>query len=92
MARTADAIRAARPSGSRSSTSACTTTSRRTSTASSRSSTVWAERVRDGIDQQAFVDAARADAGDDADLYDRVAPFWQSWQGMKRYWDKRNAA
>jgi glyoxylase-like metal-dependent hydrolase (beta-lactamase superfamily II) len=49
----------------------------------------WAARVHDGIDQQAFVDAARADAGADADLYDRVAPFWQSWQGMKRYWEKR---
>jgi glyoxylase-like metal-dependent hydrolase (beta-lactamase superfamily II) len=49
----------------------------------------WAARVRDGMDQQAFVDAARADAGEDADLYDRVAPFWQSWAGMKRYWEKR---
>jgi glyoxylase-like metal-dependent hydrolase (beta-lactamase superfamily II) len=51
----------------------------------------WAERVHDGIDQQTFVDAARADAGKDADLYDRVAPFWQSWAGMKRYWEKRSA-
>jgi glyoxylase-like metal-dependent hydrolase (beta-lactamase superfamily II) len=49
----------------------------------------WAERVRTGMEQQAFVDAARTDAGEDADLYDRVAPFWQSWQGMKRYWEKR---
>jgi glyoxylase-like metal-dependent hydrolase (beta-lactamase superfamily II) len=49
----------------------------------------WAVRVRDGIEQQAFVDAARADAGEDADLYDRVAPFWQSWHGLKRYWEKR---
>jgi glyoxylase-like metal-dependent hydrolase (beta-lactamase superfamily II) len=49
----------------------------------------WAERVRDGMEQQDFVDAARADAGEDADLYDRVAPFWQSWQGLKRYWEKR---
>jgi len=49
----------------------------------------WAERVRDGMEQQAFVDAARADAGEDADLYDRVAPFWQSWHGLKRYWEKR---
>jgi hypothetical protein len=45
--------------------------------------------VRTGMEQQAFVDAARTDAGEDADLYDRVAPFWQSWQGMKRYWEKR---
>jgi glyoxylase-like metal-dependent hydrolase (beta-lactamase superfamily II) len=52
----------------------------------------WADRVRDGIDQQAFVDAARADAGEYADLYDRIAPFWQSWHGMTRYWEKRRAA
>jgi len=52
----------------------------------------WAARVRDGIDQQSFVDAARADTGEDADLYDRIAPFWQSWAGLKRYWEKRDAA
>ena len=49
----------------------------------------WAARVRDGMDQETFVEAARADAGDDAKLYDRVAPFWQSWQGLERYWEKR---
>ncbi|HST17709.1 MAG TPA: MBL fold metallo-hydrolase [Gaiellaceae bacterium] len=49
----------------------------------------WAARVEGGMDQQAFVDAARADLGADADDYDRVAPLWQSWQGLRRYWDKR---
>jgi glyoxylase-like metal-dependent hydrolase (beta-lactamase superfamily II) len=49
----------------------------------------WAARVRDGIDQEAFVEAALADAGADAEAYDRVAPFWQSWHGMKRYWETR---
>jgi glyoxylase-like metal-dependent hydrolase (beta-lactamase superfamily II) len=52
----------------------------------------WASRVGDGMGQEAFVDAARADAGGDADLYDRVAPFWQSWAGLSRYWEKRRAA
>ena len=49
----------------------------------------WAARVRDGMSQQAFVDAALADAGEDAEAYDRVAPFWQSWQGLTRYWQTR---
>jgi glyoxylase-like metal-dependent hydrolase (beta-lactamase superfamily II) len=49
----------------------------------------WAERVGGGMEADEFVEAAKADAGDDAPQYDRVAPFWQSWQGMKRYWDKK---
>jgi glyoxylase-like metal-dependent hydrolase (beta-lactamase superfamily II) len=49
----------------------------------------WAARVRDGMGQEEFVEAALADAGDEAEAYDRVAPFWQSWQGMRRYWDTR---
>ncbi len=49
----------------------------------------WAERVRGGMGQEEFVAAALADAGADAEAYDRVAPFRQSWQGMQRYWEKR---
>lgn len=49
----------------------------------------WAARVGDGMDAEAFVAAGRADAGDDADEYDRVAPFWQSYAGLERYWQKR---
>ena len=45
----------------------------------------WAARVRDGMSQEDFVEAALADAGDEAEAYDRVAPFWQSWHGLKRY-------
>jgi glyoxylase-like metal-dependent hydrolase (beta-lactamase superfamily II) len=50
----------------------------------------WAARVRDGASQEEFVELALADAGDDAESYDRVAPFWQSWQGLRRYWDTRD--
>jgi glyoxylase-like metal-dependent hydrolase (beta-lactamase superfamily II) len=51
----------------------------------------WAERVGGGMSEQDFVAAGRADAGEDADLYDRVAPLWQSYLGLKRYWDCRRA-
>ena len=49
----------------------------------------WAERVEAGMSQDDFVAAGRRDAGEEADLYDRVAPFSQSWLGLRRYWDKR---
>jgi len=49
----------------------------------------WAARVGDGMDEKGFVAAARADLGEDADRYDRVAPLWQSYLGMQRYWETR---
>jgi len=52
----------------------------------------WAERVRRGMDAAEFEAAARADVGAGADLYERAGPFWQSWQGLRRYWDKRAEA
>jgi glyoxylase-like metal-dependent hydrolase (beta-lactamase superfamily II) len=52
----------------------------------------WAARVGAGMDADEFTAAARADAGEVADQYDRVAPFAQSWFGLRRYWDKRREA
>jgi glyoxylase-like metal-dependent hydrolase (beta-lactamase superfamily II) len=53
----------------------------------------WAERVRDGMSEQEFVAAARADlVGDqegDVDYYERAGPFWQSYLGLERYWQKK---
>jgi glyoxylase-like metal-dependent hydrolase (beta-lactamase superfamily II) len=49
----------------------------------------WAGWVGGGMDADAFVEAARAEANKDADEYERVAPFVQSWHGLRRYWDKR---
>ncbi len=50
----------------------------------------WSRRVEDGVDEQGFVRAARADLPpEEADDYDRAMPFWQSYAGLRRYWDTR---
>jgi hypothetical protein len=59
--------------------------------------TRWAERGREAPDEQAWVEAARRDleaavGADEADHWERAAPLWQSYVGMKRYWDKRSEA
>jgi hypothetical protein len=30
--------------------------------------------------------------GDELDEYERAMPFWQSYAGLKRYWEKRRGA
>ena len=48
----------------------------------------WARRVQDGASEEEFVAAGKADLPlDEAEEYDRAMPFWQSYQGLKRYWD-----
>ncbi len=48
----------------------------------------WAQRVRSGASEAEFVAAGKADLpADEAEEYDRAMPFWQSYQGLKRYWD-----
>ncbi len=54
----------------------------------------WAGRVRDGASEQEFVRAAEEElrAGADtetAEAYQQAGPFWQSYAGLRRYWDKR---
>jgi glyoxylase-like metal-dependent hydrolase (beta-lactamase superfamily II) len=50
----------------------------------------WSRRVEEGADEQAFVAAARADLPpEQADAYDRAMPLWQSYAGLRRYWDTR---
>jgi glyoxylase-like metal-dependent hydrolase (beta-lactamase superfamily II) len=52
----------------------------------------WSGRVEEGMSEEDFVAAAKADLPpDEADGYDRAMPFWQSYQGLKRYWDTRAA-
>jgi glyoxylase-like metal-dependent hydrolase (beta-lactamase superfamily II) len=54
---------------------------------------VWSKRVHDGMTQDEFVSAARADLAasedDGAPYYERAAPFEQSFLGLERYWRKK---
>ncbi len=49
----------------------------------------WAELVRRGLDTDEFRAEVRPAAGRDGEIYDAVAPYDQSWQGLRRYWLKR---
>ena len=50
----------------------------------------WSKRVEEGATETDFVAAARADLpAEEADAYDRAMPFWQSYAGLRRYWDTR---
>ena len=52
----------------------------------------WASRVEEGATEEEFVAAAKADLPpEEAEEYDRAMPFWQSYAGLKRYWDTRAA-
>lgn len=55
----------------------------------------WAERARDGSEED-FIRAAEADVGvaadpDTAALFQQAGPFWQSYAGLRRYWEKAAA-
>ena len=52
---------------------------------------IWSQRVRQGLSEDEFVEAVREDLEEeagDAPYYERAAPLWQSYRGLKRYWDK----
>ena len=57
---------------------------------------LWADRVRSGLSEDEFVAACRrdlieAEGADDADVWEKAAPFWQSYLGLRRYWDKQGS-
>jgi glyoxylase-like metal-dependent hydrolase (beta-lactamase superfamily II) len=52
----------------------------------------WTKRVEQGATEAEFVAAAKAELPpDDAEAYDRAMPFWQSYAGLARYWEKQRA-
>ena len=57
----------------------------------------WSERYEQGMEEDDWVEAAEQDlvaavGEDEAETWERAAPLWQSYAGMKRYWDKRREA
>jgi len=51
----------------------------------------WSERVRSGASEEEFEELAGADLGPDRKAYQQAMPFWQSYAGLKRYWEKKAA-
>ena len=53
----------------------------------------WAEWVGTGLSEEEFSRRVRetllAEEQSDVDAYERAMPFWQSYAGLKRYWEKR---
>jgi glyoxylase-like metal-dependent hydrolase (beta-lactamase superfamily II) len=51
----------------------------------------WAQRVRRGASEEQFEAEAGADLGAEREAYERAMPFWQSYAGLKRYWEQQAA-
>ncbi len=56
----------------------------------------WTSWVEPGIPEDEFSRRVREGLRDegraDVDLYERAMPFWQSFAGLRRYWEKRREA
>jgi glyoxylase-like metal-dependent hydrolase (beta-lactamase superfamily II) len=57
----------------------------------------WAERVGDGVTEEEFTRLAEEELAAEADpetaaAYTQAGPFWQSYAGLKRYWEKKREA
>ena len=52
----------------------------------------WVSRTEQGVTEQEFSESVRADVDSGLEAYERAMPFWQSYAGLRRYWEKRHAA
>jgi glyoxylase-like metal-dependent hydrolase (beta-lactamase superfamily II) len=50
----------------------------------------WA--ALDGVTEADFAESVSADVHSGLEEYEQAMPFWQSYAGLKRYWEKRAAA
>jgi len=49
----------------------------------------WVARTEPGVTEAEFSESVRSDVHDGLEEYERAMPFWQSYAGLKRYWEKR---
>jgi glyoxylase-like metal-dependent hydrolase (beta-lactamase superfamily II) len=49
----------------------------------------WVARTEDDVTEAEFSESVRSEVGDELEEYERAMPFWQSYAGLKRYWEKR---
>jgi glyoxylase-like metal-dependent hydrolase (beta-lactamase superfamily II) len=57
----------------------------------------WGKRVRDGATEEEFTRMAEQELAGEADpetaaAYTQAGPFWQSYAGLRRYWEKKREA
>jgi len=57
----------------------------------------WSELCERGLDEAEWIDAVRRDlqaavGEEEAEVWERAGPLWQSYAGLRRYWDKRREA
>ena len=55
----------------------------------------WTRRVGEGVTEEEFSESVRIDVtagGSGVEIYERAMPFWQSYAGLKRYWEQRRAS
>jgi glyoxylase-like metal-dependent hydrolase (beta-lactamase superfamily II) len=54
----------------------------------------WTRRVEQGVTEEEFSESVRSDVtatGGHVETYERAMPFWQSYAGLRRYWEQRRA-
>jgi hypothetical protein len=52
----------------------------------------WTALVGAGATEEEFAEHALAELGEDRPQYEQAMPLWQSYAGLRRYWDKRAEA
>jgi glyoxylase-like metal-dependent hydrolase (beta-lactamase superfamily II) len=56
----------------------------------------WVSKTETPVTEAEFSESVRAEVSETSDdgveVYERAMPFWQSYAGLERYWEKRRAA